>query len=342
MQAARRLLGMLLWPLRRVLDPRFHDVTHRIASAQHELQVIHAAVDDVSQRVDQTVGTSVAAHVEALTFLGQELRRTAGETNDELRALRAEMGTRAYVDRLDSLSRHGQIDDLDGAAAALINHALSHEGFAAQAELWMNPPLVLAHAEGTVRLSVVNERIVEIPFAMRALGQVPIGGRVLDFGSSESPVALELASIGYRTTALDFRAYPFSHPNLESVAMRLEEWDGEPGSFDAVLAISTVEHVGLGWYGEARGAADADRRAVQQLAGLLVPGGLLVLTVPFGTRSVDAMQRRYDNEKLDQLLEGLEVEERLIVEQTDHVTWTPVTDSRDSAVALVTARTPAP
>ncbi|MGI8728815.1 MAG: DUF268 domain-containing protein [Solirubrobacteraceae bacterium] len=348
MPIANRIAKTLTWPLRRVLDPRFHDVTHRVALTQQQVGAVHSTVEQVTRHVeqvathvDETVSTSTAAQVEAMTFLGEGLRRTTDQIVTEVRELRDDLTQRAYVARLDKLSDNGRLEDLDGAAAALVNHALSHVGFAAQAELWMNPPLVVEHSQGAVRLASVNERAVEIPFTMRALGRVPLGSKILDFGSSESPIALELASMGYEVTALDVRRYPFAHPNLVSVATRLEDWDTpEPQSFDAVLSVSTVEHVGLGWYGEELGGADADLRAIERLGELLVPGGLLVLTAPYGTASVGSKQRRYDRAGIDALLAGFEILEHHVVEQVDDVTWVRVDESSGCAVALVVARTP--
>jgi 2-polyprenyl-3-methyl-5-hydroxy-6-metoxy-1,4-benzoquinol methylase len=161
---------------------------------------------------------------------------------------------------------------------------------------------------------------------------------VLDFGSAESTVSLSLASMGFEVTALDMRRYPFAHPNLQSVAAAIEGWDAEPASYDAAFCISTVEHVGLGWYGDPDGADDGDHRALERIGGWLRPGGLLVLTVPYGAPGVDAVQRRYDRAALDALLHGWDVVERRIVEQVDDVTWQPVEESDGHAVALVVAR----
>jgi len=41
----------------------------------------------------------------------------------------------------------------------------------------------------------VNERIVEIPFAIRCLSNIPKGSRVLDLGCSESPFSLQAAGL---------------------------------------------------------------------------------------------------------------------------------------------------
>jgi SAM-dependent methyltransferase len=144
--------------------------------------------------------------------------------------------------------------------------------------------------------------------------------------------------MGYRVTALDLRQYPFEHPNLTRVAQPLEEWDAEPGSFDVVMCVSTLEHVGLDWYGEQRGGKSADRAALARLRDLLRPDGRLVLTVPYGRAEIDSLQRRYDRAGLEQLLEGWTVVDRMVIEQVDERTWTPVEDSTAHAAAMLVLR----
>ncbi len=233
-----------------------------------------------------------------------------------------------------------RVDELEDALARVINYAESHEGFAAQLGLWLNPAISLRHHRGGVGVGDVNERILEVPFAFRALGSVPADGRVLDFGAAESSVALSLASLGYRVTALDLRPYPFTHPNLVSVASPLETWEVPDSSFDAILCISTVEHVGLGWYGEAASEdTHADHAAMTRLAGLLDDGGVLALTVPYGNAEVTAVQRTYDADTLDALLEGWDVEERSVHARTAPGVWARAEASAAGpAVAMVVAR----
>ncbi len=359
------LLKALAWPLRRLLDPRFEDLSRRVTDNRRaiaeESAATRAMVTEDLQRtlaahkgeLERIVGAHTATTREILGSRLGVVGDRVGELGAAMAALDArlgpeplpvlldrmgrELGAAAYAERLDRLAS-GSVDALDGAAANLLNYASSHRGFAAQAELWLNPPVILAYHERAVELSHVNERIAEIPWAYRALGDVAPGARILDFGSAENTLALSLATMGYQVTALDLRQYPFEHPNLTRVARPLEEWDAEPGSFDVVMCISTLEHVGLDWYGEQRGGETADRDALARLRELLRPDGRLVLTVPYGRAEVDSLQRRYDRAGLDQLLEDWTVEERMVIEQVDDRTWMPVEDSTGHAAAMLVLR----
>ena len=348
------LLKSLAWPARRLLDPRFEDLARRMADTQREIDADTSATraaiaQDVQQALDARVGElerTTAAAAEAmgarLAEVGAAVQALDAKLGPEplpvlLRRIAEHQAAAAYVERIDRLAS-GPVAALDGAAANLLNYASSHRGFAAQSELWLNPPIILAHREGAVELSHVNERIAEIPWAFRALGDVAPGARILDFGSSENALALSLATMGYRVTALDLRPYPFEHPNLTRVAQPLEEWDAGPGSFDVVMCVSTLEHVGLDWYGKQAGGETADRDALARLGELLAPEGRLVLTVPYGRAEVDALQRRYDRAGLDALLEGWTVQEEMIIEQVDERTWVPVEESTEHAAAMLVLR----
>jgi hypothetical protein len=205
--------------------------------------------------------------------------------------------------------------------AHLLNYSEGHFGFRAQRGLWFNPPVGVEYAEGSIRPSTVNERIVEIPYVLRALGGLAAGAKILDVGSSESTLSLSLASLGYSVTALDLRPYPLPHPRLRSVAAPLEQWDGAGQPFDAVICLSSIEHFGLGAYGESKVSEGADRAALMKLRQLARPDGLLILTAPFGIAALEESQRVYDREGLMRLVEGWTVTDLSIVAQEGDLTW---------------------
>lgn len=123
---------------------------------------------------------------------------------------------------------------------------------------------------------LINERIVETPFILGHLP--PIGAKILDVGACESPVSLMLASLGYAVTALDLRPYPFSHPNLRVIQGDITDVNLK-AEYDAVICLSTLEHIGLPVYG-GRKTTGGDRLAIRAMHQLLAPTGKLLLTTP--------------------------------------------------------------
>lgn len=143
---------------------------------------------------------------------------------------------------------------------------------------------------------VVSEQIVENPMVFRYLR--PEGRRVLDFGAFESVLPLQLSAIGYDVTVLDQRTYPFAHPNLTVLGHDLfgrELQSLEP--FDTVVSVSTIEHLGLGNYGDIV-QPDADKDGIAILWGLVRPGGRLLVSLPAGKPAVQRGYRTYDEARL--------------------------------------------
>lgn len=70
-------------------------------------------------------------------------------------------------------------------------------------------------------------------------------------------------------------------------------WYGE--TYDIVTCISTIEHVGLGFYGDpTEHGEDGPAKAFRSLVRLTAPGGHILLTVPIGlTRQEGAGASRY-------------------------------------------------
>ena len=300
-RVARRLAGPVLSPI----DGRVADINRRI--------------EHYGLALERTFDANARSSSEAATYIGVELRRV----QDQLAALE---------DRIDEYHLLlGQvvdlpIENLDQSLANLINYATSFRGFYAQGGVWFNPPVEIVLSPGAASVVQVSERIVEVPFAMAALGRVKPGARILDVGSAESTFPLSAASLGYRVTAIDPRPLPYSHPNLESHAARFEEWDAPSDRFAGVFLISTIEHVGLSAYGErAYGSPEpcegADLDLINRVHGLLAPDGIMVLTTPYGQRETTELERIYDDESLRKLLADWEIVERQIVVRRDALTW---------------------
>jgi 2-polyprenyl-3-methyl-5-hydroxy-6-metoxy-1,4-benzoquinol methylase len=342
-QALKRVGLFILWPVRRFFDPRFEGIAAAMQANIHATteatEMLGRSLDELQARVDARLEEQ-QRQIEATRVDVEATRVEVEATRVEVEATREEAAHASgrYFERLVG----GSVREIDQSVAHLLNYAASHRGFAAQRDLWLNPPVSLAYEPGGVRLTNVNERIVEIPHVYRALARVEPGGRIADVGAVESLVALSLAMLGYDVTAVDLRPYPFKHPRLRSVTSPVEEWNEENEMFDAIVCLSTIEHVGLGAYGEDAKDGRADIAAMKRMRELVKPGGLLVLTTRFGTAGEDEFQRTYDRAGLEELLEGWKVDELAILRRDGDTSWSLADGSADAEdgaekVALVTA-----
>jgi SAM-dependent methyltransferase len=299
--------------------------------ARPMLSPIDGRVADINRRVDYH-GNTIERSFDALARSSSEVSSYVGV---ELRRLQDQMASvqdmvagslEEYYQHRLAAAADLPLEKLDGPLAHAINEAVSHRGFYAKAGLWFNPSVGLSLTAGGAVIATVTERIVEGPFAMAALTRLERGARILDVGSAESTFPLSAASLGYRVTAIDPRPLGYSHPNLESHVSLLEQWDAPSERFAAAFLISTVEHAGLGAYGERPYGSPvhgegADVALLDRVRELLAPDGLMILTTPYGKREVTELERIYDEESLDRLLAGWDIHERQIVARRDALIW---------------------
>jgi len=148
----------------------------------------------------------------------------------------------------------------------------------------------------------VDERIVEIPFVLQSLPPSP-ARRILDVGSRWSALPLYLSSLGHRVVATDLVPLRIQGSGPEMCLADCRRPPFRPETFDAIVLVSTLEHIGLGWYDEIHDSDD-DLAVMRELRTLTRPGGILLLTVPFGKPGVGRRQRSYDGARLRRVTEG--------------------------------------
>lgn len=166
--------------------------------------------------------------------------------------------------------------------------------------------------ESFIKKAIINERIIEIPFVISQLTSIPKGSEVLDLGCMESVLPLFMAGIDYQVTGLDFRKYPYQSPNFKFVQGSILDLPFKDSYFDAVTCISTIEHLGIGFYNDPQGIVSPDITGMKQIRRVLKPKGLLILTVPFGKASVNNQQRIYGKKELDILVDGFDLKEIIL------------------------------
>jgi Caenorhabditis protein of unknown function, DUF268 len=329
---ARRIGG----PLIRYFDHRFEEIKQQLRS--------QVAPDGSTVPLDQAVASQVTASV-SMQLAGA----TAQVLNSTTSTAETVAGVAQSMDRrLDRFLRDQDNRDLRNSlelgryrsdVVAFLNWTLSFEGPVAERSLLMNHPLTVLFDTDGPRLFEVNERIVEVPFVLNACGMLPIGSRVVDVGATESTLALSLASQGHLVYALDPRRYPFSHPNLTAVATEVDGWNPSE-QVAMVIAVSAIEHFGLGHYvaaGDAERGADADRRALDRFREWLLPGGTVVLTLPTGEATTDEFQRVYDEARLKRLIDGWTVVRQECAVRVSDTVWerVPALDEHRRGVVML-------
>ncbi len=168
---------------------------------------------------------------------------------------------------------------------------------------------------------VTSSRIVEEPFILQNIG-LERGNKVLDFGCVYSKISLELASLGYQVTGVDLNDYPYAHPNFHFLKGNFLENRFLNSSFDGVIALSALEHIGIDYYYGGPVLEEGDKKVIKEIYRILKTSGKFLLTVPFGKRKIMPGQRVYDIESLNSLLSGFTIEKEEFYEYKDGA-WLP-------------------
>jgi len=148
---------------------------------------------------------------------------------------------------------------------------------------------------------MTTERVIEIPWCLQ---QIPQSGRILDVGSCEATYLgviqqtdRELHCLDPRDCARDVPpGAVFHHQSLIGNTL-------PRGSYDAVLLVSVLEHIGLPCY-EQEPFPRGDEIALAEVRELLAPDAPALLTVPAGQTKVVTWYRQYSPADLHRLFAG--------------------------------------
>lgn len=153
----------------------------------------------------------------------------------------------------------------------------------------------------------LDERLVECPWVFAQLRGC--GPRLLDAGSAlNHPEMLDHPALADRTVTACTLAPEAQRgrPHVSYVYADLRDVPFRDGWFDVVVCLSTLEHIGLDntrQYTADRRFAENDRDgwrpAVREMRRVLRPGGVLLLTVPFGRPEHFGWAQVFDRAGLD-------------------------------------------
>ena len=103
-------------------------------------------------------------------------------------------------------------------------------------------------------------------------------------------------------TTLEYNKLDFQHPGLRTMTMAEYAAMEPKPRFDVALSISSLEHDGLGRYGDPVDA-NGDLKAMEKMRDIVRPGGFLLLAVPVGADLIKwNAHRKYGRARLPVLL----------------------------------------
>lgn len=165
-----------------------------------------------------------------------------------------------------------------------------------------------------------DERVVEVPWVLARLR----GRRALEVGYAfaEPPYLAALLSAGFdELTGVDLAAADV--PGMTTVQADVRDLPFEDRTFDLVLCVSTLEHVGAdntGYGLEAEIDAESRLTALRELRRVLATDGRLLITVPCGEPGDYGWFQQDDVAGWTRLFTraGFFVEEQEVYELTEH------------------------
>lgn len=115
----------------------------------------------------------------------------------------------------------------------------------------------------------------------------------------------------------DYRPADIVLDNLESKKADLLSLPFLDNSLDSVSCMHTVEHIGLGRYGD-KIDPNGDLKAIDELKRVIAPGGSLLFVVPIGKRKIAFNAHRvYSHNEIVKYFHGLSLREFVFIPEKD-------------------------
>lgn len=122
---------------------------------------------------------------------------------------------------------------------------------------------------------------------------------------------------------VDLQDYNFRHTNFKFLKGNFLNNDFKDQEFDVVVAVSTIEHCGLGSYGSPI-FSNGDKKVINEIARIVKKGGIFIITIPYGQRYKVGFVRVYDGPSLRSLLSGFKIiTEKYFIRNESMTEWQP-------------------
>ena len=194
---------------------------------------------------------------------------------------------------------------------------------------WVRFAYRFLDVEASAETALPDGRMIEYSFVIGKLVSLA-KGRLLDVGcvARLNLVPATIASLGWEVYGIDVRQFKFRFPNFHFVLGDITKTDLPDSFFDAVSAVSTLEHIGLkGRYGISEGDPEGDAQAVREIRRILRRGGRLLVTLPYGIEKRQTnLNRVYNHDSLHELFSNWEIKDKVFYSQDSEGFWIPVVE----------------
>jgi SAM-dependent methyltransferase len=153
----------------------------------------------------------------------------------------------------------------------------------------------------------VGERAIEYPWVYKRVSDLR-DCRVLDVGAKRGLPITDLLLEQNIVYTID-SSLPESSVLGRLTALRgdIRQTSFDDGFFDAVVAVSTLEHVGIaGRYDVSVPDEEGDLKAMREIDRILKPGGRVLLTLPYGVGRSLPLNRLYGPDRVTRLVSGFQ------------------------------------
>ena len=148
---------------------------------------------------------------------------------------------------------------------------------------------------------ILSERGTEIPWILKHIRKKRKKDKILLLGVCESLFSVYLATSFDDVYGVDIHKYNEKHPNLNVLCADIMNLPFNANTFDVVIAISTIEHVGIGVYGDPL-SERGDYIALKEIKKVLSDDGVALITLPAARDyKVEKIERVYSPQELENL-----------------------------------------
>jgi len=144
---------------------------------------------------------------------------------------------------------------------------------------------------------LTGDRCIEYAFVVKNLVKLDRNEykTVLDIGSWASPLTTIIKEIGFKVDGMDLPpSSPILYEGVKYIQGDFLSVDVKD-SYDVVVLCSTIEHIGLGGRYGSKDIEDGDIKAIEKVKKILRPGGILILTIPYGEeKTIKPLHRVYN------------------------------------------------